>query len=75
MLKWGDEYPEYQHVTDGWGTMPSKAAPAHVSTVPFIWDYFSTLYRMEFVGGILGLDNRDDFVTPELGWAVIHARG
>jgi hypothetical protein len=70
-----DTHPEYRHATARWDAMPSDAVPSHVSTVPFIWDYFGRAYRMQLAGGVLGLDNRDDFVTPELGWAVTHARG
>jgi hypothetical protein len=67
-------HPEYRHATSRWSAVPSDAVPPHVSTVPFLWEYYDTRYRMELAGGILGLDNQGDFVTPELGWAVIHAR-
>jgi hypothetical protein len=68
-------HPDYQHVSNRWSPVPSDAVPQHVSTVPFLWVYYGTPYRMELAGGILGLGNDGDFVTPELGWAVIHARG
>ncbi|HWN67125.1 MAG TPA: DUF4419 domain-containing protein [Haliangium sp.] len=65
------EHPQHRPATTGWSAVPSDAVPPHVSTVPFVWDYYGTPHRMELAGGILGLGNQDDFVTPELGWAVI----
>jgi hypothetical protein len=45
----------------------------HVSTVPFIWKRLMAKYSMRLVGGILGVDNVDGFVTPALSYAVVHA--
>jgi Domain of unknown function (DUF4419) len=45
--------------------------PAHLSTVPFVWDYYDTLYAMAFASGITGVDFDDDtYLAPRLGFAV-----
>jgi hypothetical protein len=41
-----------------------------ISRVPFVWDYFSIKYPMEFVGGIVGLAQEKGIVKCEFGWAV-----
>lgn len=58
-----------------WGMkgLPSGCAPSHVSVVPFIWDYFGTEFPMNFLGGVLGIDNEDGYLTPVLSYAVLNA--
>lgn len=53
------------------GGFQSNDFPAHVSQVPFNWDYLGTVYPMTFAAGILGVDNRDGFMSPRLGFAVV----
>jgi hypothetical protein len=48
--------------------------PSHLSMVPFVWDYFDTLYNMTFAAGITGVDYDDDtYLAPELGFVVADA--
>lgn len=56
-----------------WGMkgLPSGCAPSHVSTVPFIWNYYGTKIDMVFAGGVLGVDNEDGYLTPALSYAVL----
>lgn len=51
--------------------LPSGCAPAHVSSVPFIWNYLGADLPMQFVGGVLGLDVEDGYLTPALSYGVI----
>lgn len=44
--------------------------PSHVSKVDFTWNYLGTEFSMIFAGGILGIDNADGFLTPQLGVGV-----
>ena len=56
------------------GGYPTNQFPSHLSKVPFVWDYFGTLYNMAFAAGITGVDFDDDaFLTPRLGYAVAEA--
>lgn len=57
----------------GWGGgYRTNMFPSHVSTVPFVWDYFGTRYDMTFAAGVTGVDFDDDtFLAPRLGYAVV----
>lgn len=46
--------------------------PAGLSKVPFKWQYFESLYDMEFIGGFPGVsqDEKTLAVTPTIGWAI-----
>ena len=45
--------------------------PAGVSKVPFIWDYYSTEYKYEFLGGFFGVAQNEKLeIRPAIGWAV-----
>jgi hypothetical protein len=55
-----------------WKGLTLGCAPSHVSTVPFIWEYFEEEFPMTFAGGILGLDNEDGYLTPALSYAVLN---
>jgi hypothetical protein len=53
---------------------PTNQFPSHLSTVPFVWDYFDTLYSMKFAAGITGVDYDDDtYLAPQLGFVVAEA--
>jgi hypothetical protein len=45
--------------------------PAHLSQVPFVWNYFGAKYDMAFAGGVLGVDHVGDTLQPQLGFAVV----
>ena len=47
--------------------------PSSVSVVDFKWDYFGTNHEMKFVGGVITTVKHGEFVTPRLGWSVVHA--
>ena len=45
--------------------------PIGANGVPFVWRYYDTQYPMEFIGGILGLEQREDgALRAGFGWAV-----
>ena len=45
--------------------------PIGTNAVPFVWSYYSTQYPMEFIGGILGLEQREDgALRCGFGWGV-----
>jgi hypothetical protein len=56
-----------------WGGINPAAFPSSVSAVPFTWNYFGTELPMQFCGGVLTNADVDGFMTPRLGWAVVHA--
>jgi Domain of unknown function (DUF4419) len=57
-----------QKFFDNWST---ECIPSHITVVPFIWDYYGTEYKMQFMGGPLGVSYNDDsFLAPEFGIAV-----
>lgn len=66
VLKAADEC-HWQHADGG---MAAGAYGAHVSAVPFLWKYLGAEIHMNFVGGVLGVDNDDGFVCPRLGYAI-----
>lgn len=46
--------------------------PASVAKAPFWWNYFGNRYDYQFVGGIMGIEQRDDMtLCPRVGWAVM----
>jgi Domain of unknown function (DUF4419) len=52
--------------------LSSGAFPTHVSTAPFIWEYYGTEYPMLFAGGVLGIENSAGFIKPQLSYAVLN---
>jgi hypothetical protein len=44
--------------------------PSHITSVPFIWDYYGTEIPMKFLGGPIGLKHENGFLIPEFGIAV-----
>lgn len=57
-----------------WGGISPASFPSSISAVDFIWDYFGTKLPMKFCGGTLTTVEIDGFLTPRLGWAVVHAK-
>ena len=58
----------------GWkSAFPRDEIPAHVSRTPFVWDYYGKEMKMELIGGVLSVQNIDGFLTPQLGFGIIHA--
>src|SRR3989339_1053518 len=47
------------------------SVPSHVSAVPFVWNYFETEIPMTFIGGVLGIDVEDGYLTPVLSFGVL----
>ncbi len=41
-----------------------------ISSVPFLWEYYSTIYPMTFVSGFVGIDKIDGAYCPNISWAV-----
>lgn len=67
---WQPEDPDERH----WHGVRNDHFPMHLSTVPFNWKYLDEELPMTLVGGVLGVDDDDGFVTPVLSYAVVHAR-
>lgn len=43
----------------------------HVSRVPFRWETLVGTFDMAFLGGVLGIDAQDRWISPRLGHAVV----
>lgn len=52
------------------GGFSTNQFPSHISRVPFVWDYLGTYFDMAFIAGITGVDYDDNFLSPQLGFAV-----
>lgn len=66
-----EEYDWERTANAGWGGYRTNQFPAHVSKVPFIWDYYGTKYEMAFAAGVTSVGFEDEFLTPKLGFAVV----
>lgn len=44
--------------------------PMDISKVPFLWNYYGTEIKMEFLGGHIGAIEENGFLTPMMGWMV-----
>lgn len=53
------------------GLKPSSIM-SHISKVSFVWNYLDTELPMTFIGGMLGIDNQDGYLTPTLSYGVLH---
>lgn len=51
----------------GW---TSNVYPSGVSSVPFTWNYFGTMFDMRFYSGFIGIVAEGDNVRPNLAWAI-----
>lgn len=58
---------------DSWGYSPASF-PSSVSAVPFVWEDAGSSLPMQLCGGVLTNVEIDGFMTPRLGWAVVHAK-
>ena len=59
-------------VQRGYGGYSLNQFPAHVSVVPFMWEYLGKSIPMSFFGGITGVDYADDdLLQPRLGYGVV----
>lgn len=47
------------------------STPSCVSTAPFTWHYFDQKFKMIFIGGVIGIDNEDGYVTPALSYGIL----
>ena len=55
----------------GMGGLGMGLFPQGISKVPFVWEYYDTKYPMEFIGGIIGVQqNQKGAVKCAFGWAV-----
>ena len=67
---WIDKEPE-----GSFSGATTDSFPSGLSRAPFVWQYFSTEYKMQFVGGFMAVkqDPKSFALRPELGWAVVEA--
>lgn len=57
-----------------WGGITSSQFPRAISQVPFVWKYYNTNFPMEFTGGIIGVEQQEDYsVRAAFGWAIREA--
>ncbi|MFA6234063.1 MAG: DUF4419 domain-containing protein [Bacteroidota bacterium] len=71
-LKWGtDKIDDSPKSWENLYGISTDMFPSHVSSVPFIWNYYNTLIPMHFVGGVLSVTNEEEFLTPRLSYAVL----
>jgi tetratricopeptide (TPR) repeat protein len=54
---------------DDFPCLPAKA--------PFLWNYLGTAYEMEFIGGLIGIQQNPQTLClrPEIGWVIREAKG
>jgi hypothetical protein len=52
------------------GGLTTSELPTHLSTVPFVWDYYGRPINMAFIAGVMGIEY-DGFLTPRLGYGVL----
>jgi hypothetical protein len=45
--------------------------PAHITRVPFVWEYFGKELKMHLIGGVLGVDVDEGALTPKLSYGVL----
>ena len=50
----------------------SGSEPAHVSRVPFAWEYGVQKFPMHFIGGVLAVEVDEGAITPKLSYGVLH---
>jgi hypothetical protein len=63
--------PPTKHDGPGRDHFPCLAAKA-----PFLWTYLGTVYEMEFIGGLIGIqqDPQTLCLRPEIGWVIREAK-
>ena len=52
----------------------TQSIPPQISIAPFTWHYLKEELPMQFVGGVLGIDNVDGYATPAMSYAVMKTR-
>jgi len=52
--------------------IPLAYIPAHVNRTPFVWEYFYSDYQMEFLSGVLSVENVEGYLAPRLGFGIKH---
>ncbi|MBI3632286.1 MAG: DUF4419 domain-containing protein [Candidatus Vogelbacteria bacterium] len=55
-----------------YGGISSGSEPSHLSSVPFVWNYFGTEIPMTFVAGILAVEEAEGALTPVLSYGVLN---
>jgi len=56
------------------GSLTLSEFPKTISSVPFSWNYYGTVYPMEFLGGLVGAEQEEDgSVRSSFNWAVKEA--
>lgn len=77
-LKCGDRPVEYNGMVTGWKRqlrndgVSMDRFPSGLSSVPFIWEYYTAMITMLFVAGFIGIsqDTESGAVRPAIGWAI-----
>jgi len=88
MTGWLSAFVNYVHTEEGvkakeickydwtelkmWNGIPLAWLPKHLSQTPFVWDYFGVEYPMEFLGGVMAVENVDGYLVPRIGYGVAH---
>jgi len=65
---------DWKKSMNGWSGISPSQVPNHISSVPFNWNYYGKDIPMKFIAGILGIDNKQGFLTPKLGFGVIEPK-
>jgi hypothetical protein len=66
-------YPPAEIDLERWGHgLTTDAFPGGLARAPFLWQYRGRPYKMEFLGGFVGVRQEADTLRlrPEIGWAV-----
>ncbi len=54
------------------GHFKTTSFPVSTAKAPFWWNYYGSVYDYQFVGGLTGIEQRDDFtIVPRVGWVVM----
>lgn len=58
--------------SNGYTGITADLLPSGLSKVPFIWDYLSTKFNMEFIAGFTSYtqDHESFAIRPKIGWAI-----
>jgi hypothetical protein len=59
----------------GWAAVRTDFLPSHISSVPVTWNFYGTIYNLNLIGGITGLEYSKDeeMIRPQLGWMMVDA--
>jgi Domain of unknown function (DUF4419) len=54
-------------------SLTTDKIPSGLAKAPFEWNYYGNIFKMEFLGGFVGIqqDSYDLFLRPEIGWAIL----